>query len=105
MPTYTFRDMNTGEEFEAFMKISELDEFRKNQPNLVLVVSAPGIVGGTGDRVKTDGGFKDVLKKIGDAHPGSELHSKHGSKDIKREKSLQVIKKHSDIQAKKKYNK
>ena len=50
---------------------------------------------------KVDGGFKDVLNKIGAAHPGSEVHSRHGSKDIKREKSVKTIKKHMDIQSRK----
>ena len=65
-------------------------------------ISAPNIVGGHGDRVKTDDGFKEVLSKIGDAHPGSNVHAKHGSKDIKREKSVATIKKHAAIQSRKK---
>jgi hypothetical protein len=83
------------------MSYKDLDEFKVECPHLQQQISAPSIVGGHGDRVKIDGGMKDVLSKIGDAHPGSELHSKHGSKDIKREKSVETIKKHIDIQNKK----
>lgn len=102
MPTYEFINNETGEVEDHFMSYTKLDEFKENNPHLKQQISTPNIVGGFNDRVKTDNGFKDVLNKIGNAHPGSELHSKHGSKDVKREKSLQVIKKHSDIQAKKK---
>ena len=102
MPNYDFLNKETGEIKEYFMSYKDLDEFKKNNPHLLQQVSAPNIVGGHGDRVKVDGGFKDVLNKIGDAHPKLEVHARHGSKDIKREKSVQTIKKHMDIQSKKK---
>jgi|TARA_Y100000361_G_scaffold141906_1_gene147421 hypothetical protein len=101
MPTYEFLNNDTGEFEEHFMSYKDLDEFKENNPHLKQQVSAPNIVGGTGDRVKTDSGFKEVLSKIGDAHPGSELHARHGRKDIKREKSIQTIKKHAAIQSNK----
>ena len=102
MPTYEFLNKETGQFEDHFMSYTKLDEFKKNNPHLLQQISAPNIVGGHGDRVKTDDGFKEVLSKIGDAHPGSEVHARHGSKDIKREKSVQTIKKHMDIQSKKK---
>lgn len=101
MPTYEFFNTVTGELEEHFMSWKDLDDFKAECPHLEQRVSAPSIVGGHGDRVKIDGGFKDVLNKIGDAHPGSEVHARHGSKDIKREKSVRTIKKHMDIQSKK----
>ena len=99
MPTYEFLNKETGQFEDHFMSYTKLDEFKKNNPHLLQQISAPQIIGGHGDRVKTDDGFKEVLSKIGDAHPGSDLHKSHGSKDIKREKSVNVIKKHADIQA------
>ena len=102
MPNYDFLNKETGDIKEYTMSYKDLDEVKKNNPHLSQLISAPKIVGGHGDRVKIDGGFKDVLNKIGDAHPGSEVHERHGSKDIKREKSVQTIKKHMDIQSKKK---
>ena len=98
MPNYDFLNKETGEIKEYFMSYKDLDEFKKNNPHLLQQVSAPNIVGGHGDRVKTDDGFKEVLSKVGDAHPGSVVHERHGSKDIKREKTVQTIKKHVDIQ-------
>ena len=101
MPTYEFLNKETGQFEDHFMSYTKLDEFKKNNPHLLQQISAPNIVAGHGDRVKTDDGFKEVLSKIGDAHPGSEVHAKHGSKDIKREKSVATIKKHAAIQARK----
>ena len=101
MPTYEFLNKETGLFEDHFMSYTKLDEFKKNNPHLLQQISAPNIVGGHGDRVKTDDGFKEVLSKIGDAHPGSNVHAKHGSKDIKREKSVATIKKHAAIQARK----
>ena len=101
MPTYEFLNKETGDFEEHFMSYKDLDKFKENNPHLLQQISAPQIIGGHGDRVKTDDGFKEVLSKIGDAHPGSEVHAKHGSKDIKREKSVATIKKHAAIQARK----
>lgn len=98
MPTYEFLNNETGEVEEHFMSYTKLDEFKENNPHLKQQIGTPNIVGGTGDRVRTDNGFKEVLSKVADAHPGSELHSKHGSKDIKREKTLEIVKKHAKIQ-------
>jgi hypothetical protein len=102
MPTYEFLNNKTGEVEEHFMSYTKLDEFKENNPHLKQQISSPNIVGGFGDRVKTDGGFKDVLNKIGNAHPGSEVHSRYGTKDIKREKTLEVVKKHAKLQQEKK---
>ena len=101
MPTYEFLNKETGLFEDHFMSYAKLDEFKKNNPHLLQQISAPNIVGGHGDRVKTDDGFKEVLSKIGDAHPGSNVHARHGSKDIKREKSVATIKKHAAIQSRK----
>ena len=71
MPNYDFLNKETGEIKEYFMSYKDLDEFKKNNPHLLQQVSAPNIVGGHGARVTPDDGFKEVLSKVGDAHPGS----------------------------------
>jgi hypothetical protein len=75
MPTYVFRDKTTNEQFERVMRISELDSFREQNPNLETVIQAPAL---TGDHVtatkKYDSGFKEVLQKIHKNAPGSQLH-------------------------------
>lgn len=76
MPTYVFRDKETGEQFEKIMKMSELDMFREQNPKLETVIQAASI----GDPTKLtttrkfDSGFKEVLQKIHERSPGSELH-------------------------------
>lgn len=49
MPTYSFRDKGTGEEFDVFMSVSELDEFMINHPELEKLLSAPCFLGANMD--------------------------------------------------------
>jgi hypothetical protein len=64
MPNYLFLNNDTGEEYEEFMSISELDHYLKNNPNITQLVSgAPMIHSGRGMK-KPDAGFRDLLKKI-----------------------------------------
>lgn len=66
MPTYSFKNKKNGKCFDRVLKISELDAFLKNNPNLVQeITSAPAI----GDSVRLgikrpDEGFKDLLRNI-----------------------------------------
>jgi len=75
MPTYTFRNKETGEQFEQFMKISELDEYRKQNPHLESIITgAPMMMDPMRAGVrKIDNGFKDVLQQIHSRTPGSKL--------------------------------
>jgi len=75
MPTYTFRDINTGNVTEHVMRISELDSFREQNPNLEKLIDAPMICDPVrvGAR-KMDTGFKEVLQRIHEKTPGSELN-------------------------------
>ena len=100
MPTYTFKDTDTGNHEEHFMKISELDQFKKDNPNLVTVVSAPALVAGTGG-IKQSEGFKEVMSKIAEKAPGSPLAEKYTKKTHKEIKTRNIIEKHRKIQAKK----
>lgn len=76
MPTYSFRNKETGEVFDQLMKISEKDQYLLDNPNLEQVhLSATAI----GDPVrlgvrKMDGGFKEVLQKIHSRTPGSKIN-------------------------------
>lgn len=76
MPTYDFRDKNTGEIFTKVMKIAEKEQYLQDNPHIEpTITSAPAI----GDPVrlgvrKVDTGFKDVLQKIHQRSPGSTLN-------------------------------
>jgi hypothetical protein len=98
MPRYDFLNTETNEIEEHMMSHTKLDEFKENNPHLKQQISAFNIVGGTGDRIKTDSGFKEVLSRIGDAHPGSSLNTNKSIKDIK---TKEIVKKHIHKQAKK----
>ena len=98
MPRYDFLNTETNEIEEHMMSYTKLDEFKENNPHLKQQITALNIVGGTGDRVKTDDGFKEVLSRIGDAHPGSSLNTNKSIKDIK---TKEIVKKHIHKQTKK----
>ena len=96
MPTYNFLNNETGEEFEAFMKISEREEYLKTNPQIQPVMTAPAIVSGvsTSKQNRVPDGFKEVLSKISEAHPASDLADKHSKKSIKQARTEQIVKKH-----------
>ena len=49
MPTYIFKNKKTDEVFEQQMRISELDAFKKTNPDLVQLPTAPSFrLKGTG---------------------------------------------------------
>lgn len=78
MPTYTFRDKDTGVVFDKMMSIRERETFLKDHINLESIIAqAPSI----GDAVRlgvrtTDNGFKEVLSKIHNANYKSNLSDK-----------------------------
>jgi hypothetical protein len=75
MPTYVFRNKETGEQFEKLMKISELDSFRVDNPQLETVIQAVAFGDPTklSSTRKFDTGFKEVLQRIHEKTPGSQL--------------------------------
>jgi hypothetical protein len=98
MPTYSFIDTLSGEEFDSFMKISEREDFLKENPHIQTVLTTPAIVSGvvgTGS-LKVPDGFKEVLSKVSEKHSGSPLAEKYGKKSIREAKNSEVVKKHVD---------
>lgn len=62
MPSYTFKNLDSGEIFESNLSLSEREELLKD-PNIEqMITSAPGLISGVS--LKPDSGFRDVLKKI-----------------------------------------
>mgnify|MGYP000932390663 FL=1 len=99
MPTYTLVNKNTGDEYEEFCTWDELEEFLKKNTDFKQKVSAPALVGdhigGVGPKV--DGGFKENLSRIAEAHPTSALADSYGTKSTKDIKTHQVLRKHGII--------
>lgn len=74
MPTYNFRNKETGEETEITMRIAELDQYKADNPHQEqYLTGAPIIARGHGTTRQFDSGFKEVLQKIDERSPGSEL--------------------------------
>ena len=99
MPTYNFKNLKTGVVYEDFMSIKDMEKLREN-PNIALQMpDTLNIISQTGDNIdaKTDGGWKDVLSKISEAHPQSELAKQYGSRTSKDVKVEQVREKHKKI--------
>lgn len=96
MPTYSFIDTETGEEFDVFMKISERDGFLKDNPHVQPMVTAPSIVSGvsTSKQNRVPDGFKEVLSKVHEAHPGSALAQRDKRRTIREVKTDRVLQKH-----------
>lgn len=65
MPTYSFRNTKTGEEFDEIMPIKNLDQYKIDNPDLEQLLGTPPL----GDPVrlglkKPDDTFRDILKQI-----------------------------------------
>ena len=93
MPTYTLEDKETGEQHEVFMSFGEMQEYKKIH-NLKQVMQAVNIVSGA--RVSTGklGGFKEVLQKVGEGHPGSVVDRQHNRRTAKQIATDKVAIKH-----------
>ena len=66
-------------------------------PTQLNIVSSVGTMDG-----KTDSGWKEVMSKISEAHPKSELAQRYGKKSVKDTQIDRVIKKHRAKKANKK---
>ena len=94
MPTYTFEIIETGEQYDEMMKISEKDDYLKNNPQIKPVMTAPHFVG---DHIikKMDGGMNETLQKIAERNPNTPLadrFSRRSAKDIKKQN---IVKKYN----------
>ena len=96
MPVYRFKDKDTDEVFEVFMKISEKEKYLLENSNIESYIMAPSIVSGVSVTNKVPDGFKDVLSRISEQHRGTELADRHGKNTIKEARTNEVVRKHID---------
>jgi len=83
MPTYIFKNTKTNEIFEQQMRISELDVFKKDNPDLVQMPTAPSF------RLKGTGWYETDFKtgnKKNIAKSDNESTSSKKSTEKKEEK-------------------
>tara|TARA_R100000027_G_C2201044_1_gene79978 strand:+ start:182 stop:496 length:315 start_codon:yes stop_codon:yes gene_type:complete len=103
VPTYRFYNSKTKKEYTDLMSISEMEEFIKKKhikllpPTQLNIVSTTGTIDG-----KTDSGWKEVMSKISEAHPKSNLADRYGKRSVKDTQIDSVIKKHRAKKAGKK---
>ena len=93
MPTYTFRDKTTGEEWDEFLSFAGREE-RLVDINVEQVLTAPAFISGvSGVTHKNDSGFNDMMSRIATANPTSPLAETYGDKSIKASKIREAVKK------------
>jgi hypothetical protein len=104
---YAFKEITSGKIVKYDLKISEYDEFKKSNPNLERYhESAPAFlydgVLTSGFDAKTDNTWKEVLAKVADKHPGSELANNYKKKSVKEVKTREILNKHLNKRKKQK---
>ena len=95
MPIYTFENTKTGKVFDDMMSISDKESYLKKNKHIKQLITTINISSGVmGVNMKNDGGWKDNLSRIADAHPNSALAQQHKKRSIKEVKTQQVVEKH-----------
>lgn len=100
---YAFKNIETGEIVRYDMKMSEYDSFKAKNPHLERYhETAPRFMdgdaaGSSGFKSKLDGGFQEVLSKVAEAHPASELakNTDYNRRSIKEIKTREIMTKHA----------
>ena len=96
MPVYDFINTKTGKKFTDMMSIADKEEYLKKNPHIKQGIGKINIVSGVMGMggLKNDGGWKDNMSRIAEAHPTSPFAQQYGKKSIKQSKTEQVIAKH-----------
>jgi len=95
MPLYTFYNKKSKKEHTDMMTISEMEEYLAKNKHISQVIVPINIVAGvSGLSYRQDGGWKDNLSRIAEAHPKSALADRYGKKTIKQSKTEAVLTKH-----------
>jgi hypothetical protein len=95
MPTFNFINTETGEKFEDFLSNSKKEELLEKNPHIRQLPSAFSVVTMTGSLdSKTDNTWKEVLAKVAEAHPDSNVGQRYGKKSIKQIKTDKIVEKH-----------
>ena len=88
--------MKTGEVKEYSMSWKDLDQFKKDNPDLQQQIVPPNfITRRDGDVLKKAGaGWNEVLQKVGEHHPNSEVAKKNIRRTSKQVATDNIAKKH-----------
>lgn len=96
MPIYDFKNIETGEVNEHMMSFTKLDQFKIDNPHLkqVILQAAATIGGHVSVHENKDGGFNDLMHRIGSANPTSAVADKYVSRTAKRVSIEKTLDKH-----------
>lgn len=76
MPTYCFKNKQTGEVHEKFMSLREREQYLASNADLETVLGAPALIDPAHlGRLKPDEGFRDVLRNIKSKHVRSNINT------------------------------
>ena len=93
MPTYTFKNDKTGEEWTEMLTMLERETFLTENPHITQILKALNIVAGVMGGLRTDEGWQENLSRMSDAHPMSTLAAEHGDKSSKTIKTRKAVEK------------
>ena len=104
MPRYDFKNIKTDKVKEYTMSWKDLDQFKKDNPNLEQVIGTPNMITRRdGDVLKKAGaGWNEVLQKVGENYPDSEVAKKNVRRTAKQVATDKIVKKHAILQNKEK---
>ena len=92
MPTYSFENTKTGQEWTEIMTIAEKEKYLRKHKDVKQIITAVNIVSGiAGMTYKNDQGWKENMSRIAEAHPTSPLAERYGKKSIKQIKTQQAL--------------
>ena len=76
MPSYNFKNKKTGEVFEKSMKMSEREDYLKNNPDIEQMLSTPSFryQANNTQGVKVDDSFREVQQKVAENHPAHNMN-------------------------------
>lgn len=95
MPRYAWEDPKTGEQWETDMSYDEMMKYKEENPHLHQIFQmnfTSSRYTSTGG-LKNDDGWNEMLSRIGEAHPDSELGQNHRKKTNKEIKTKEAIEK------------
>ena len=97
MPTYDFRNKDTGEVFEEMMGISAKEEYLKDNPHIEQIFTKfPATARGSdkwNPANNRDEGWNENLARIAEANPNSALAEKVGGRKTKDAKINDIVRK------------
>jgi len=76
MPSYTFKDKETGETTTKIMSLVERDFYLEENKNLQICLATPGFADPNRmGRIKPDDNFRYLLRETKKAHKGSTVNT------------------------------